>query len=238
MSAGSYFAQWIAKAEARRAWAEAHLEEAAEEASRLAQEERESEEIDERRRRELRAFLVAGRLRSMGVPRNLADSIQADEERELRGGPRKWQTKAMDDARKWLASDKRFLLLVGDAGSGKSAAAAWTLLQARTEEHGAFVCVTEMARLSRFEDGREWDRLLRVPWLVVDDVGTETRSGFFAERFFELVNERYGMRRRTALSCNINVLEFKSRYGSRVESRLRSEVLVSNTGSVDLRVAQ
>lgn len=238
MSAGNYFAQWMAKAESKRAWAAAHPDEAAAEASRMEQDDRAAEIREARRQRELRSLLTSGRLRSMGVPRNLAESIQADEERELRGESRKWQTKAMADARKWLESDRRFFLLVGDAGSGKSSAAAWTLLQARTEEHGAFICVTEMARLSRFEDGREWDRLLRVPWLVVDDVGSESRSAFFSERFFELVNERHGMRRRTVFSCNINVMEFKSRYGARVESRLRPDVHVSDTGKVDMRIAR
>lgn len=238
MSAGNYLAQWIARAEAKRAWALAHPEEAAAEAARLEAEDRENEAREAKRRRELRALLTSGKLRHMGVPRNIAESIQADEEREMRGQPRKWQTKAMADAREWLSGDKMFLLFVGECGSGKSAAAAWTLLQARDEEHGAFVCVTEMARLSRFDDAREWDRLLRVPWLVVDDVGNETRSAFFAERFFELINERHGMRRRTALSCNIKVSEFKARYGARVESRLRPDVQVSNAGDVDLRAAR
>lgn len=234
----NYLAQWIQRAEAKRAWAASHPEEAAAEAARLEAEDREIEAREQRRQREIRVLMCGRELQRMGVPKLIADEIQADEERELRGQARRWQTKALEQARRWLDSTKPALLFVGGVGSGKSAASAWVLLRARDSERGCFIGAPEMARLSRFEDGIEWERIIRVPWLVVDDLGTESKSLFFQERMFELVNLRLARRLRTVFSSNVSAEEFKSRYGARVESRLRPDVQVSNAGNVDLRAAQ
>lgn len=225
----SHLAYWIRRAKESQAWAAEHPEEAAARDAQIA-----SNELERKRSRLAAKASDASRfLQSMGVPRGIADELQSDEEREVNGEPRKWQTKAMSHVRRWIESGTPALVLLGGIGSGKSAAAAWSLLRLRAQDCGLFVGAAKLARMSKF-DG-EWDRVLEIPRLVVDDLGVEARSDFSQERVFELVNARIDGRLRTVFTSNLGADALKARYGQRVESRLRAGAQISGAGDVDLR---
>lgn len=225
----SHLSYWIRRAKEAQAWAAEHPEEAAARDAKIA-----ADELERKRSRLAAKASDASRfLRSMSVPGALADELQAEEERELGGESRKWQTRAMAHARRWLESGTPSLVLLGGVGSGKSAAAAWTLLRLRAQDCGLFVGAAKLARMSKFDC--EWDHILEIPRLVVDDLGVEARSDFSQERLFELVNARLDGRLRTVFTSNLGADAIKSRYGRRVESRLRANAQISGVGDVDLR---
>jgi hypothetical protein len=240
-----YLSKMLARTEEIRRWAEAHPDLA------VAWDAALEEDADRRARAEAerwRAMLVASipcRLPEMGAPRRLAEAVQgellAPEARR-----RFWDTKAMHAARLFLAERKAILLMFGGAGAGKTAAATWVLTHATSRLYepwevsldpakGLFVRAAAAARIPRFDDHGEWARMLRVPWLVLDDLGIETLTDYWAERVNELVDARYGDRRRTVLTSNLTAEAFKARYGERIVSRLRDDAIIVDVGSDDLR---
>lgn len=190
---------------------------------------------------------IATRLPDMGVPVRIAEAVQA-EQRLPETARQFWESRAMKAARRFVAERHTFLLLLGGVGAGKSCAACWTLLQARggwsgTEldrNHGRFVRAAEAARISRFNDDGQWRDLLRVPWLVIDDLGVEAMSDYWSERINELIDTRYGNRLATALTSNLNAAQFKAtnRYGERISSRIRDDGVVVGCGDEDHRRQQ
>lgn len=244
---GSYLAGWVKRAEERKRWEAEHPEEAAAQAAAEEERERAATAAEALRWRRLFVASIPRELHAMGAPSRIAEAIFAEEDRAERGEPRRFdQTEAAVAARAFVESRKSMLLLFGGVGAGKSTAAAWTLLRARSvgnEPHeitldptrGMFVRATELARMSKFDDGGEWARVLRVRWLVVDDLGVENMGDFWAERINELLDVRYGDRLRTVLTANKSRDEFKAIYGDRIVSRIRDDGLVANAGDVDLR---
>jgi hypothetical protein len=166
------------------------------------------------------------------------------------------ETPALVAAREFIAERRNFLLLLGGVGTGKSLAACWTLLSQRRQTTRdpvtnqdllvpseinfnaiRFVRASEIARLSVFDDRDTWDDLRTVHHLVVDDLGTEAATEFWAERLNELIDVRHGSELPTVLTSNLSAPEFKTHYGARITSRVNSDGVVANCGAVDLRAA-
>lgn len=142
-----------------------------------------------------------------------------------------------------------FVALSGDVGVGKStAAAAWLLdrLAAEMARWGGmdvapppcarWLHAHQLARLSGLQaDGL--DKLERVPWLVLDDLGVEylDGKGWLGSAIDSLVYQRHGNARPTVLTTNLGVDEFGARYGERVRSRLRECCAFLRLAGVDLR---
>jgi len=126
--------------------------------------------------------------------------------------------KAVDD---FLATGQTFLVLAGQIGCGKTAAACSAL----DLRGGRFVKASAVTR-ARFDDA-DWQRLLDAKTLVVDDLGTEPLDvkGWAAGALAELFDARYDWERPTILTTNLDAEAFKARYcdqdGGRFLSRLR-----------------
>ena len=138
-------------------------------------------------------------------------------------GGRHEETEAMRAIRDWSATSKAILVLAGNAGTGKSFASL------------AYACSRvvdcQIVRASRL--GAHWERWqsdredrvaplrLRVPLLIVDDLGLEPlddrRAAVAVE---ELFHARQGGGLRTIITTNLSPVEAKSRYSERVFSRL------------------
>ena len=258
-SHSSTLARWSQEAADRQIWEIEHPEEAATWNAALAEHEAHTEALANKAASEhaelsYKATFVE-RMTSMGVPLRITEALHAEEVASTAG---KWfsATTAVTAARRFVAEKRSFLLLFGGVGSGKTCAACWTLLRARRRHvfdlatyqernvlgeldasQGRFIRAAEAARISRFEDGGQWNRLLRVRFLVLDDIGVETVSDFWAERVNELLDARYGNRLPTALTSNLNADEFKRRYGDRIVSRIRDDGVVMGCGQEDLRGA-
>ncbi len=164
------------------------------------------------------------------------------------------ETPALAAVREFIASDLTFCLLLGGVGSGKTIAACWSFLDRRiygfldpvTRQNFPlptairlsavrFVRASEIARLSAFDDAEEWEELREIPHLVVDDLGVEAPTAYWAERFGELIDVRYGERLATVITSNLSAPEFRAKYGARVASRVNSDGIVANCGARDLR---
>lgn len=169
------------------------------------------------------------------VPPNLASVIVGGLQR----------TAAVEAVEKWMESGASLLLLHGPTGSGKSLAAATCFLAAREtlrwtgggetrwDSYGCgFAAACDVARQSYFDAaGRDLvDHLKRVTLLVLDDVGAEQVSAPWLATLDEVINARFGDRRkRTVLTTNLSakrpgvgqVSPFEERYGARVARRIR-----------------
>lgn len=229
---GSTIARLRRQVEERARWEAEHPEEAAK--KRAEEAAAEAAELKAARRWEIGA--IPDVLGKVGVPLRLGEAVRDEAFADFEGRPRVfWDTDAMVAARAFVASKKSFLVLFGGVGSGKSAAAAWTLAG---KGSAGFVRAAKLARISKFEDGGEWEDALRVRWLVIDDLGTESVSDYWFERVNELLDSRYGDRLRTVITSNLSKEEIKTKYGDRIASRIRDDGMVVGCGSDDLRAAK
>lgn len=140
----------------------------------------------------------------------------------------------------FIASQKLLCLMHGGAGSGKTIAAAESLLaRRRSIEHNGEIWLSAgtLARMSYYDESG-FARLVSAPWLVIDDLGVEQSSSTFAATLDEVVDTRINSKRRTVLTTNLDLATFSARYaqkGSRFASRLAGYAFVSGAGNEDLR---
>lgn len=119
------------------------------------------------------------------------------------------------------------LVLSGPQGVGKSVAAAWWLYQRIVERSkGSFEPrmwwpATDIARAGLYSS--TLDSVHSVPELVLDDLGAEywDEAGAFQANLDSLIDARYRDYRRTIITTNVNLQEFRRRYGERIYDRLR-----------------
>lgn len=133
------------------------------------------------------------------------------------------KTQAIEHVDRWLASKLRYLVLSGGVGVGKTVAAAY----AATFNRGAVVPAPHLAqRLDpwKHEVDRGVVRLsLRVPLLVIDDLGTEAADNArFAQAFTDAIDARQD-HGRTLITTNLTGAQFKSRYDARIVDRIRHQ---------------
>lgn len=152
---------------------------------------------------------------------------------------------AMQTARRWIETDQSFLLFHGEPRCGKSVAAS-SIFEAAHETvlfHGGeirqwdshncwFLGAPELARLSYYDaEGRQVvEHLKWVRLLVLDDLGTELLSPGYLSTIDEVLNARFGdKRKRTVLTGNVSGArttrekpsDFEARYGARLAGRIR-----------------
>lgn len=150
-------------------------------------------------------------------------------------------TPLLNRAQQWASEPSWCLVLSGAKGCGKSVAAAWWIAQSAKD-------VTPTRKLSRKwwsgirlarVDGYDGtlDRLAACRSLVIDDLGVEyaDAKGAFQARLDFLLDERYGNRRRTVITTNLNAKEFAQRYGERIADRLREEAVWFESKAQSLR---
>lgn len=160
-----------------------------------------------------------------------------------------------DEARRFAADPRGFLILAGRPGTGKThllAAIANALLSPADDRVEAVVqsdgvgrllpvyCVTSrlVGRLTpggspahsgadgRGEAGRYFDALLDAGCLLLDDLGAERDSAFAQERIFDLVDWRYANRRPTVIATNAQSSQLPDRLRSRLLDRRVSTTAV------------
>lgn len=133
-------------------------------------------------------------------------------------------------------------ILSGPPGTGKTTACAWQIL--RVGCSALWVSAAKVTSTVRgFSTGAElWDRWEGVPFLVVDDLGTEAGDG---EAIVSLLCARADRGHHTVASTNLSRRELAARYGqagswARLEDRLARQLALQvpwcvPTGSVSLR---
>ena len=133
-------------------------------------------------------------------------------------------------------------ILSGPPGTGKSTACAWQVL--RVGCSALWVSAAKVATTARgYSTGAElWDRWEGVPFLVVDDLGTEGGDG---EAIVSLLCARADRGHHTVASTNLSRRELEARYSpagswARLEDRLARQTALQvpwclPTGSTSLR---
>ncbi len=86
---------------------------------------------------------------------------------------------------------------------------------------------------------REWalyeERLLRVPLLILDDLGAEHPEGWVQTKIDSLIAERYNAKKSLVITTNLRSAELLNHYASRVMDRLYESVLEINLVAETLR---
>lgn len=189
-------------------------------------------EDDERRRekeveaaREVFRQNMPFRLERMGVPALVIAALGSNV-----------RTQAIEHVEAWKESGKAFLLLLGGVGTGKTVAAASTLIEAPAHS-SAFVHALDVARLSDFnpEHAHELDRVTEAKHLVLDDLGTEHANDFWVARLDGIVNHRYGRGLTTIITSNLDAARFKKQYGERIADRIRQVGMIRSCGNESMR---
>ena len=80
----------------------------------------------------------------------------------------------------------------------------------------------EAARRAAFsDDGQEWETMVGVPVLLLDDLGSEPLyQNVTVEQIYQLIEQRQQAERVTVISTNLSRDELQKRYTERVSSRL------------------
>jgi|GEM_PF-603149 len=152
--------------------------------------------------------------------------------------------RALADARRYLADPVGGVFLCGPTGAGKTLLAAAILNELVLAE--AVAASYESApKLLRFiqagfkdhsADAR-LDALLSVDLLLIDDLGTESKSGWNEQTLFELIDTRYTHGRRTIVTANIRRKDLSPRLASRIADMISAEIwlVVSDLREIRLR---
>lgn len=144
------------------------------------------------------------------IPHRLAKALQG----EIR------ETQAISTMRSLLKGRGCLVVLSGQAGCGKSLAAAWACAVTRG---AAYIHATE---LQGIDNAERYDKRLRWPGIVViDDVGTEYNSEkrFAAQRIEAAIVEREAHEWPTVITTNLLPGVFRDRYGERIASRINGD---------------
>jgi DNA replication protein DnaC len=156
-----------------------------------------------------------------------------------------WAERAINDPR-----TAGILFLTGPFGTGKTHQAYGALRRIAEAGPDRFellaLTAPDMYALMRpggSEKGPEYEvkRLMRIPLLLVDDLGTEKISEFTEEATYRILNERYNECRPLIITSNLPVAnpngpDLKDQLGARITSRLAQTTTVVALGGNDRRL--
>lgn len=146
------------------------------------------------------------------------------------------ETAGIAAARKWLNSEKSFLVISGSVGSGKTTAATWAVM--RSAMMARHVRAGDLSTLAPFGDSAgRWRALRDMRMLVIDDLGSEHPSEWWKANLDSLIDHRYGAKARTVITTNLTPLQLQEAYGLRIFDRLRHSGVFALCGTISLRGA-
>jgi hypothetical protein len=131
-------------------------------------------------------------------------------------------TQALEVVGRFLsaADSKTGLVLAGDPGTGKTVAANWG---AAWHPGARVVKALDLVRAGLYPDDHGfWPRMHDARLLVVDDLAAEPldAKGFSLATICDLIDRRYDSARKTIITTNQSLEEFRQRYGTGAGARL------------------
>lgn len=152
-------------------------------------------------------------------------------ERDLAAAREAKPTEAMQGAWQWWAmgsSRPRWLVLVGNVGTGKTVASVWCCLRAiEAGMRVEYVRTSALVRLSAFgDDGQRFDDYRKAGLLVVDDFGAENVTSYGQSLLGDILDDRHARRRLTVICTNLLGEALAERLGPRLVDRLTQDRLV------------
>lgn len=134
---------------------------------------------------------------------------------------------------------KNTCLLLGGTGAGKTfGAIGFVCQQANSVRQTAFITAYKLSEAIVRKDFEGLDRLEKVQYLIIDDLGAEPegyKGKDFIAHFENLFITRHQANRMTLITSNNTLEQFKQVYGDRVVSRLREAGTVFQSPDGDLR---
>lgn len=146
-------------------------------------------------------------------------------------------TEVFKEAIKKALEEDKGLFIYGNTGVGKTYA-----MHALTRINGGDV-ENFVSLLSEFKDyfnkGDYFGNLKMLTSkdrLFIDDIGAEKMSDFVQEFLYLIINRRYENMKRTVLSTNLTLDDFRERYGDRLLSRIAEMCLLVELKGEDRRI--
>jgi DNA replication protein DnaC len=136
---------------------------------------------------------------------------------------------------RWSEGRRESVLLYGDYGVGKTGLAVGLLRDHiwRAEEPGLFITCSELLESIRATYDRDsatseravLDRVKRIPFLLLDDIGAERihsdeRGDWAREKLFSIINYRHGEDLATVFTSNLDPAELGDHLGERTTWRI------------------
>jgi hypothetical protein len=103
------------------------------------------------------------------------------------------------------STEKRFVILGGLHGVGKSFALAWG-----ADQGGLFATAQNLVLSSSWDS--YWAELKTARFVAIDELGAECGNPAYDANLYELLNSRYANMRKTAISTNLTPAAFRARY--------------------------
>jgi DNA replication protein DnaC len=155
-------------------------------------------------------------------------------ERELNRDGRDALRAAYETCRHYADAPEGWLVLTGDYGSGKTHLAA--AIANQREEAGdtaLFIVVPDLLDHLRatfnpnsaVSYDRRFEDVRSAPFLVLDDLGTESATPWAKEKLFQLVNHRYAARLPTVFTTTQTIDEIEPRLRSRMYDLRRCTII-------------
>lgn len=163
-------------------------------------------------------------------------------------GPYTQTAKAVRLARKWVRQlrtgprPQRGLLLHGPVGTGKTTVAAAMAADLGEPDRCCYrdlrrVYAQAKAEMDTADAGREVERLVRAPLLVLDDVGKQRATPWAVEVLRDVVERRHDGGGLTVATTNLSLDDLATLLGPAAWSRLHSGTVAVRVDGDDLRKA-
>ncbi|HHE71257.1 MAG TPA: ATP-binding protein [Chloroflexi bacterium] len=134
-------------------------------------------------------------------------------------------TNALATARRYAAQPDGWLIFLGGVGCGKThLAAAVANERLRLGQPALLVVVPDLLDYLRaafspaggVSYDRRFDEVRRTPFLVLDDLGTESATPWAKEKLFQLLNYRYVRRLPTVITTALDLRDLDPKIGIRL----------------------
>ena len=151
--------------------------------------------------------------------------------------------------KKWLDSERKFLVFVGNPGIGKTyhCAAVYNWIVQHKKNKDDFIRYYSEANflnkmrssINEFSGSyvEHMQQLADDKWILMDDVGSTGINKWREEVFFEFLDFRYDLDLPTMITSNLEDHDFLSQMHPRVHSRLfsRENFIINSQDCIDFR---
>lgn len=142
-------------------------------------------------------------------------------------------------AQKYARNPQGWLFLFGGYGCGKTHLAAAIANEAIQRDYDAmFMVVPDLLDHLRSTFGpssevaydERFETIRNIQLLVLDDLGTESATGWAREKLFQIINYRYNLRLPTVITSNADLDKFDPRLHSRIQDVALCERVLIEAG--------
>jgi DNA replication protein DnaC len=175
-------------------------------------------------------------LSSLALHREMTFDAFDLRESELHGEERQLMRDAVKIAKTYAASPDGWLTFIGEYGCGKThLAAAIANYRVQQGQPALFVVVPDLldhlratfSPNSAVSYDRRFDEVRTAPFLVLDDLGTQSATPWAQEKVYQIFNYRYTARLPTVITTTQELEQMDPRLRSRIEDVSRNTIIAN-----------